>query len=106
MANYLANLGDTQVLLEAPAAGGLAKGSLEVQPDPTKAIENMVDLIKRFAQHSGQAIVPTLRHVGGALEVRFAVRANAAGLVMISESAEIGQFQCTLKFLPPRPAPR
>ncbi len=106
MANYLTFMGEQQVLLEAPASGAFAKSDLEVQPDPLKALENMLILIKQVAVHTGRTVGPALAQANGALEMKFAVRADAFGLVMISEASDVGQFQCTLKLLPPRPAPR
>lgn len=106
MANYMTFLGDQQILLEAPASGAFSKSELEVQPDPLRALENMLTLIRQVAVHVGHEVNPSLAEAGGALELRFAVRADAFGLVMLSEAADVGQFQCTLKFVPRGNAPR
>ncbi|MCB9664167.1 MAG: hypothetical protein H6732_08625 [Alphaproteobacteria bacterium] len=103
MASYVTYLGDTAVLLEAPVSGGLSKSESEVQPNPDKAIANVIEMIKLLAQHVGTEIAPALRRTGAAFEMNFAVRADSQGLVMISEHANVGQFQCALKFPPMRP---
>lgn len=105
MANYMTNMGDKQILFEAPASGAFSKSDLEVQPDPLRALENIIGLIRDVAEHAGKEIGPALARTGSAMELRYAVRADAFGLVMLSESPTTGQFQVTLKLVPPRPRP-
>lgn len=104
MANYITYLGETQVLLEAPVAGAFAKSDSEIQPDPYKAITNVFETVKLLVEHANKNVGPALRGTGAAFEMSFAVRADSGGLVMISEHANVGQFQCTLKWPPTRPA--
>jgi hypothetical protein len=104
MASYITYLGEKQILIEAPVSGGLAKSESEVKPDPARAISNIIDTIKAVAEHVGQEMGPVLRKTGAAFELNFAVRSDSFGLVMISESAQVGQFQVTVKWPPMRPA--
>lgn len=103
MANYITYLGDTAILLEAPVSGGLSKSESEVQPNPDKAIANVIEMIKLLVGHVGAEVAPALRRTGAAFDLSFSVRADSQGLVMISEHANVGQFQCTVKFPPMRP---
>ena len=106
MASYTTKIGDTEVLLEAPVASALTKSASEERPDPSKAIQNVFDTIEKLVAYTSAQLGPTLAKTGAAFELSFAVRADTSGLTMISEGANIGQFQCTLKFPPVRPASR
>lgn len=105
LANYMTNMGDKQILFEAPASGAFSKSDLEVTPDPLRALENIIGMIRDVSMYTGQQIAPALARTGAAMELRFAVRADAFGLVMLSESPDMGQFQVTLKLVPQRPRP-
>lgn len=108
MPNYLAKIGDAQILIEAPASGAFAKSASEVEADPRQAITNIVRTIKVVCGYLGEEIGPVARRSGATMEISFAVRADSYGLVMVSESTTIGQFACTVRFAPPpppRPAP-
>ena len=104
MANYVTYIGETKILLEAPVGAAFAKQDLDVLPDPEKAIENVISSIRLVAKHMAKEVGPALRGSGAAFELSFAVRADNTGLVMISEQANLGQFQCTMKWPPTRPA--
>lgn len=104
MPNYMTRIGEAQVLLEAPASGAFAKSSGESEADPRNAIVNMIKTIRVVAAHLGQEIGPIARATGSVLEVAFAVRADSAGLVMVSESTTVGQLCCTVRIAPPPPA--
>lgn len=107
MANYLTFLGDKQILLEAPASGGLSKSESEVKADPRKAIMNVLETVRTLVTYMGEDIGPAVRASGASFEMSFAVRADLAGLVMVSEDAKKGQFQCVVRWMPqapPRPA--
>ncbi len=101
MASYLTRIGDKQILLEAPASGAFAKSASEVDADPRTAMENMIKTIKTMANVMGKELGPTVRATGGSLEIAFAVRADGSGLVMVSESADVGQIRCNLRWVPP-----
>jgi hypothetical protein len=105
MGNYLTKIGDATVLLEAPASSAFAKGGNDVETDPRAAILNMVRTIKTVSAYMGSELMPVVRATGAAMEVSFNVRADMYGLVMISESTGVGQFQCTVRFNPPPPMP-
>ncbi|MCB9681362.1 MAG: hypothetical protein H6733_07790 [Alphaproteobacteria bacterium] len=105
MASYLTTIGDTKVLLEAPVGSAFAKSDIEVAPDPHRAIINMIDTMRTLVSFMGTEVGPVLRKTGASLEVSFAVRADHQGLVMISESAQAGQFQVSVKWPAMRPAP-
>lgn len=104
MANYLTQLGDTSILLEAPASGGLSKSDSEVKADPRKAVMNILDTVKTMVKYMGDDLGPTLRASGAGFEMSFAVRADLSGLVMVSEDASKGQFQCVVRWAPSAPA--
>lgn len=103
MANFLTYIGDKQILLEAPVAGAFAKSESEVQPDPKRAIENMFSTIRTIVEYAGDQIGPVARKSGAAFELSFAVRSDSFGLVMVSEAAQVGQMQVTVKWPPARP---
>lgn len=96
MANYITYIGEKQLLLEAPAVGAFTKSDGGVTASPMRAIQNMVATIKDLAEYMGDELTPVLEQTGASFELSFAVRADGNGLVMVSESAEIGQFQCKL----------
>lgn len=103
MASYATKIGETALLIEAPASGAFAKSELEITPDKSKAIVNCIDVIKHVARHMVKEIGPITRG-GLAADIAFAVRADGNGLVMVSQDATEGQFQVTLKFVPRRPS--
>lgn len=108
MASYLTRLGDKEILLEAPASDAFAKSDSEVKADPQKALVNCLDTIRTLATAMGQQLGPMMQRSGASFEMSFAVRADGSGLVMVSEDAQTGQFQCTIRFGgrppgPPRP---
>ena len=101
MGSYLTRIGDTEILLEAPASSAFAKSSANNDADPRQAINNMVKAIKAIAAYMGPELMPVVRATGMAAEVSFNVRADMYGLVMISESTGVGQFAATLRFQAP-----
>ncbi|MFM2161126.1 MAG: hypothetical protein RLZZ383_638 [Pseudomonadota bacterium] len=101
MGSYLTRIGDTEILLEAPASSAFAKSSANTDADPRQAINNMVKAIKAIAAYMGPELMPVVRATGMAAEVSFNVRADMYGLVMISESTGVGQFAATLRFQAP-----
>lgn len=105
MGFYATKIGDAEILLEAMASGAFAKSDLDIKPDPKAAVVNAVGIVKTVAGYMAQEVAPILRSTGALLEVNFSVRADGNGMVMICEDASQGQFQCSLKFAPPRPAP-
>ncbi len=105
MASYLTRIGDQQILLEAPASSAFAKSDLEVDADPAKAIQAIVETIKLFVAFAGAEIGPVMRRSGAAFELSFGVRADETGMVMISENPGTAQFACKLTFPPAPPAP-
>ncbi len=104
MANFITFIGDKQILLEAPVAGAFAKSESEIQPDPRRALENMFATIRTVVEYAGEQIGPAVRKSGAAFELSFAVRSDSFGLVMLSESASVGQIQVSVKWPAMRPA--
>lgn len=106
MASYLTRVGDREILIEAPAASAFAKSEVEIEADPRDAIVNCIRTVQLLANEFGRELSRSLAGTGAAMEINFAVRADTSGMVMVSESASSGQFQCTLRIQGRPPAPR
>jgi hypothetical protein len=110
MALYITKVGDADIIMEAPAGGGLAKGGdSKLQGSPQTAGASMLATMRALAIELGKQLNPVARGTGSEIEVQFAVRADSGGIVMVSETAEVGQFRVTVRLgrgaPPPRPAP-
>jgi hypothetical protein len=107
MAVYISKLGDAEIVLEAPAGGGLSKGGdSKLQGNPLMAASKAVATVKAIAIEMAKELMPVARGMGTEIDVQFAVRADSAGLVMVSELVDQGQFRVTLRCAgarPPRP---
>jgi hypothetical protein len=106
MAQYITKLGDTEIFMEAAAAGGLSKGSSKAnEGNPLKAASNMIKTAVQVSAALSRELAPMARGTGAGVEVTFAVRANSTGLVMVSENSSVGQFKVTVKIGGGRPRP-
>jgi hypothetical protein len=85
--------GDTMMLLEAETSGAFAKSDLEIRPNPMAAFDNSVALIGTIGRIIGDRI--TNEYAGGgieAAEVRFGVKVDGAGSVMLAQEGDKAQF--------------
>lgn len=104
MASFVTYIGDKQILIEAPVASAFAKSDSEIPADPKRAISSIFEHLRLIVEFAGEQLGPTVRKTGAAFELSFAARTDSFGLVMISEQANLGQFQVTVKWPPTRPA--
>lgn len=105
MANFVSYLGETQVVVEAPAKSAFEKSESEVEADPRKALENCVLTVKKLALAFTKEIAPVSKQMGGDIEIRFCIRTDTGGMVMVSQDATEGQFQVAMKWSAPPPTP-
>ena len=104
MATYISKLGDTNIILEAAAAGGLSKGGdSQIEGSPIRAAANMIKTAVTMSAALSRELGPMARGLGAAVEAKFAVRADGNGIVMVSENINVGQLQISLKISPSRP---
>ena len=97
--NYPTRLDDnTNILIEAPAAGGISKSQTGFSADPDGALTNALELIAQMARKLSVDVGNALDGTGMDFEVKFSVRADGNGIVMVSQHASEGQLQCTLSY--------
>lgn len=106
MAQVITKIGDTTVLLEAPASSGISKSDAEMKAEPQKAIANCMNMVKLVAAYFNHEVGPVIRKLGGSIELSFAIRSDSLGNVMIAQDSHEGQFQLKLVVSPPPPRPR
>lgn len=104
MGFYISRLGDTDIVLEAPATGAFAKGASDVDADPRTAIVNIIRTIRSVGEAMGRELVPMCNSMGAALDVNFGVRADSYGVVMVSQNTSEGQFNVTVRIVPRPPS--
>lgn len=89
--------GDTMMLLEAETSGAFAKSELEIRPNPMAAFDNSVSMIGTIGRIIADRVAA--EYSGGAIEtavVRFGVKVDGAGSVMVAQEGDKAQFTVTL----------
>lgn len=91
---------DATILLEGQASGAIAKGGDGNYANPRDALKSSVEMIGQVAGVVASQVAPTMVGSGCTFEVEFGVRADGNGTVMLSQTPDIGQFRCVVKWLP------
>lgn len=89
---------ETRIMFEGQASGAIAKGG-RGGPSfiPDDALDNSLDLIKKVALRVATDVVPVIDGTVCSMEVEFGIRADGNGVVMLSQTPDIGQFKVTIK---------
>lgn len=105
MANFVSYIGETQVVVEAPAKSAFEKSESEVEADPRKALQVMIGVVRELASALGKEIAPVAQKANADIELKFGVRSDTSGMVMISQDSGEGQFNVAMKWAAPPPRP-
>jgi hypothetical protein len=89
---------DTEMFIEAETTGAFTKSDLEVRPDPLKAFLNTVDAAAKLGVAFSDRLTPTMAATNSNVDVRFGLKVDGNGSVMISKEATLCQFQVTIRF--------
>ena len=93
---YPTNLDEkTTLLLETEVSGAFVKSDLEIRPDPETALKNAVVAARTFAEHVATEMRSSLELHKMGMEVRFGVRCDGNGTVMIGQN--LGNSQLVFK---------
>lgn len=86
------------VYIDAETAGGIDKGTLEVEFEPERILDNVASAIAVVARKlaEGAAQTSTVFPAPQEVEVTFAVRIDSQSVVSVSRTAEHGQFKVRL----------
>lgn len=92
------------VYIDAETSGGIDKGTLEVEFDPERILDNVATAVAVVARKlaEGAAQTSTVFPAPQEVEVTFAVRVDSQSVVSVSRDAGQGQFRVRLVWSPGR----
>jgi hypothetical protein len=89
--------GDNLMLIEAETSGAFAKSESEIRANPMAAFENALDAIGRIGRVASQRIVGQTAGTSiETIDLRFGVKIDQQGGVMIAQENEAAQFTVKL----------
>jgi hypothetical protein len=89
--------GDTMMLLEAETSGAFAKSEMEIRPNPMAAFDNSIAMMGTIGRIMGDRL--SAEFAGGGIDsavVKFGVKVDGAGSVLLAQEGEKAQFSVTL----------
>jgi len=91
--------GDNLMLMEAETSGAFAKSDTEIRANPMAAFDNAFEAIARIGRAANDRLATMA--AGTAIEqveLRFGIKVDQAGAVMIAMENEAAQFTVKLSF--------
>lgn len=99
MATYLSQTPDGgDIMVEVETTGAFAKSDLEFEVSPATAYQQGIAAIGRVGSHLAQEVRQHLQGTKSQVEVRFGVKLDGNGMVMLSMTPEGSQFDVTIRF--------
>lgn len=99
MATYLSQTPDGgELMVEVETTGAFAKSDLEVEVSPATAYQNGLAAIGQVGAHLAHEVRKQMQGTKSQVEVRFGVKLDGNGLVMLAMSPEGSQFDVTIRF--------
>jgi NTP-dependent ternary system trypsin peptidase co-occuring protein len=91
--------GDNLMLIEAETSGAFAKSETEIRANPMAAFDNALDAIGRIGRVASERLAAGVAGTTiEGVELRFGVKIDQAGSVMLAMENESAQFTVKLSF--------
>lgn len=90
--------GKVRFLMEAETTGAFAKADAEIRPNPLTAYKQSVKAIALMSSRMAETVGAAVKGTGVDAEVTFGIKIDSGGAVMISQTSNGCQLQCTLRF--------
>jgi hypothetical protein len=89
---------DVMLMLECETTGAFTKSDLEIRPNPLMAFLNSVDAMAKVSKAIADGVEPAMATTDTKMDVRFGIKVDGNGSVLISKEQTGCQFLVTLQF--------
>ena len=89
---------DVTLMLECETTGAFSKSDMEVRPNPLMAFRNSLDMIGKIGVAFAEQVGPAMAAADAEMDVKFGVKVDGQGAVMVSMRSEECQFNVTMRF--------
>lgn len=89
---------DAIMMVECETTGAFSKSDLEIKPNPLMAFKNATALIGDVGKVVAESVQAKFKDTDANMQVRFGVKIDSMGSVLVSQQGDACQFSVTITF--------